>query len=211
MRVLVICDDFWHPAGVVRQGLAPLATSGHSFTWLENARDWSADQLAGFPVAILAKSNNVSAADQTPWITPDVESSLRDYVRSGHGLLVIHSGTVGGQRCLTLRALLGGAFVSHPKQCPVTVIPRQGHALTVGVSAFTETDEHYQMQLDETQASVFLTSESGSAPTQPAGWTRSEGAGRVCVLTPGHTAAVWLQPSFQRLLANALSWCTHSD
>jgi len=211
MHVLVICDDFWHPSSTVRQGLAPLESQGYSFTWLENAKDWSAARLGGFPVTILAKSDNVSATDQTPWITPDVENALLDYVRGGHGLLVIHSGTVGGQRCPTLRALVGGVFVSHPKQCPVTVIPRQGHPLTTGVAAFTETDEHYQMQLDDAQASVFLTSESGSAPRQPAGWTRSDGAGRVCVLTPGHNAAVWLQPGFQRLLINALSWCAPND
>jgi type 1 glutamine amidotransferase len=41
---------------------------------------------------------------------------------------------------------------------------------------------------------------------QPAGWTRAEGAGRVCVLTPGHNLEVWLHPEFQKLLLNACRW-----
>jgi type 1 glutamine amidotransferase len=62
------------------------------------------------------------------------------------------------------------------------------------------------MALDDMQADVFLaaTSEHG---TQPAGWTRCEGAGRVAVLTPGHNVEVWLHPDYQALIGNALRWC----
>ena len=62
------------------------------------------------------------------------------------------------------------------------------------------------MALDASDAEVFVstTSEHG---TQPGGWTRLEGDGRVCVLTPGHNEEVWLQPSYQILLANTLRWC----
>jgi type 1 glutamine amidotransferase len=52
---------------------------------------------------------------------------------------------------------------------------------------------------------VFLTTRS-SHGLQPAGWTRCEGRGRVCALTPGHFAEVWLHPGFQRLLVNAVHW-----
>jgi uncharacterized protein len=67
------------------------------------------------------------------------------------------------------------------------------------------------MALDDPQAEVFLTttSEHGS---QPGGWLRTQGAGRVCVLTPGHNLPVWQHPSFQALLGNALDWsCRQSD
>ena len=43
--------------------------------------------------------------------------------------------------------------------------------------------------------------------TQPGGWTRSEGRGKVCVLSPGHKVEVWLHPSYQALLKNALLFC----
>jgi len=40
-----------------------------------------------------------------------------------------------------------------------------------------------------------------------AGYVRTQGRGRVCVLTPGHNLPVWLNPQFQKLLTNALNWC----
>jgi type 1 glutamine amidotransferase len=53
---------------------------------------------------------------------------------------------------------------------------------------------------------VFLTTVSEHG-TQPGGWTRLEGQGRVCVLAPGHNLEVWLAPAYQTLIANALRWC----
>jgi type 1 glutamine amidotransferase len=129
-----------------------------------------------------------------------------DYVRAGRGLLVVHSGTAGYRDTDVLRPLMGGVFLEHPKQCPVTVEPEPGHPLTEGAETFTVQDEHYMMALDDEQADVFLTTGSEHG-TQPGGWIRSEGVGRVCVLTPGHNLEVWLHPSYQTLLENALRWC----
>ena len=206
MRILVLCDDYWHPGGTVQQGLSPLAEQGFEFEWCSNAHDWSAARMDGFPVTILSKSNNVTAADQSPWMTDDVQNALVAYVGKGNGLLVTHSGTASYKDCVTLRGLMGGVFLQHPKQCPVTVTPQAGHPITAGAMPFTVTDEHYFMALDDQNAGVFMTSQSENG-TQPAGWTRSEGSGRVCVLTPGHNLDVWLQPSYQIVLANALRWC----
>ena len=105
-----------------------------------------------------------------------------------------------------MRGLLGGAFNRHPPQCPVTVEPQEGHPLTSGSTLFTLTDEHYLMDLDDPDAEIFLTTRSEHG-VQPGGWRRGEGAGRVCVLTPGHNLEVWLHPSYQALIRNALLWC----
>ncbi len=206
MRVLVLCDDRWHPARVPRVGLGALGEGEFQFEFIEDAGQWSAERMAGYPLVILTKSNNVSATDERNWMTPEVEQAFVDYVRQGGGLLAVHSGTAGYRETRTLRALLGGVFIQHPPQCPVTVTPVEGHPLTAGCAPFTLKDEHYHMELDDRQADVFLqaTSEHGS---QPGGWTRLEGRGRVCVLTPGHNVEVWLHPSFQALLGNALRWC----
>jgi type 1 glutamine amidotransferase len=66
-------------------------------------------------------------------------------------------------------------------------------------------DEHYFMAMNDARADVFLNSLSKHG-VQPAGWTRAAGAGRVCVLTPGHNREVWQHPEFQKLLLNALRW-----
>jgi hypothetical protein len=63
MKVLVICDDRWHPASTVRAGLEPLAESGFQFDFLEDATEWSTDRMAGYPVVLFSKSNNVTASN----------------------------------------------------------------------------------------------------------------------------------------------------
>lgn len=205
--ILVLCDDKWHPAAVARSGLAALGNGELSFDWIEDARDWSAQRMANYPLTLLVKANNVSSTDTTPWMTDHVQATFLDYVRRGNGLLAIHNGTAGYLDAGMLRGLLGGVFVRHPPQCPVTVEPRSGHPLTAGSAPFTLKDEHYFMALDDAEADLFLTTTSQYG-TRAGGWTRNEGKGRVCVLTPGHNVEVWLHPAYQALIRNALRWCS---
>jgi type 1 glutamine amidotransferase len=207
MRTLVFCDDFYHPAAIPRAGLEALGDAGYEFNWLENAGDWSAQRMAGYALVVLVKANNISSTDKTEWMTGEIETAFLDYVRRGNGLLALHSGTAGYRQRPILRRLLGGVFEKHPPQCPVTVEPKQDHPLTAGSASFTLQDEHYFMEMDDPQVDLFLTTTSEHG-TQPGGWTRTEGQGRVCVLTPGHNKEVWLHPSFQALLRNALHWCS---
>src|SRR6476661_3811086 len=148
MRVLVLCDDYWHPARTPRAGLAPLEAAGWAFDWTEDAGDWSAPRMAAYPAVLLTKSNNVSSSDRRPWLTLEVQAAFDEYVRRGNGLLAIHSGTAEVPPGSVLRDLLGGAFARHPPQCPVTVQPHAGHPLAAGSAAFTLVDEHYIMDLD---------------------------------------------------------------
>ena len=206
MRVLVLADDRWHPAATPRAGLAPLADAGFSFDWIEDAREWSAARMADYPVVLFAKSNNTTAADTTPWMTTDAEEAFLAYVAGGGGLVAVHSGTASYREMPTLRRLLGGVFVQHPPQCDVTVVPVAGHPLVGDFAPFTVRDEHYFMAMEDGPVERLLVTRSEHGE-QPGGWTREEGRGRVCVLTPGHNAEAWLQPAYQGLLTRALRWC----
>ena len=205
MRVLVLCDDYYHLAPVTRGGLAPLGEE-FDFDFVEDVSDWSPASLSEYPVVVLSKSNNTSSKKTDPWMTDEVQEALRAYVAAGDGLLAIHSGTASYREAKVLRATLGGVFIQHPPQALVTMQPKAGHPLTEGSAAYAAQDEHYFMELDVADAYVFLTTVSEHGE-QPGGWTRTEGKGRVCVLTPGHNVEVWLHPSFQTLLRNALNWC----
>ncbi len=207
MHVLVLCDDYWHPARIIRSGLAPLEQTDITFEWIENAADWSEERMIPFPLVILAKSNNMSSTDQSEWVTDETEAAFLRYLQNGGGLLVIHSGSAGYEKRPVFRRMIGGAFRNHPEQCLVTVDARAGHFLDDGYPPFTSLDEHYVMDLDDMQADVFLTTRSQHGE-QPGGWIRRENAGRVCVLTPGHNLEVWLHPTYQKLIHNALRWCS---
>ena len=206
MKVLVLCDDCWHPAGIPREGLRPLRGIEFTFDWIETAHDWSQDTMMQYPLVILTKSNHVSSTDQTEWMTDIVQAAFADYVRKGNGLLAIHSGTAEYTEKPALRSLLGGVSTHHPEQCLMTMTPRLEHPLAAGIAPFTLKDEHYFMALDDSEADVFMATRSEYGE-QPGAWRRMDGSGRVMVLTPGHNLDVWLHPSFQALLANSLRWC----
>lgn len=209
-KTLVLCDDYWHPAALIQQGLSTLQEHGFQFDWLENARDWSALYMNTYPLVILSKSNNISSTEQSPWMTEEIENAFADYVRQGKGLLAIHSGTAGYEEAPILRNLLGGVFRYHPEQCSVTFEPVSSHPLTTGAVRFTAQDEHYFMSITNPEIDVFLKANSIHGE-QPAGWRLQEGKGRVAVLTPGHTLEVWQQPAFQTLIRNCARWCTEGD
>jgi type 1 glutamine amidotransferase len=204
IRALVLCDDAWHPAATVRRGFEALADAGFVFEFSPHGSEWSPAMMKDFPIVVVAKANHLGATDQTPWITADTQSAFRDFVQRGGGLLLVHAGTCY-KDLPEMRGVTGGAFLHHPDQCLVTVLPKAGHPLTAGVSPFTEKDEHYIMTLDDAQADVFLHSRSEHG-VQPAGWARTEGSGRVCVLTSGHNLEIWLHLEFQKLLFNSLCW-----
>ena len=205
-RILVCCDDRFHPGADVRAGLAPLLLSTDcEVEWLDGREISEATDLRRYKVVLLAKANVLSRADPRPWLKPE-DVSFLEYVHEGGGLLVVHAGLAGHAQVPAMRAVTGGAFVHHPPPCEVAVEPQPGHAITAGVdAAFPIFDEHYFAEVDVPATDVFMTTRSVHGE-QPAGWTRLEGAGRVCALSPGHFKEVWLHPAYQRLLRNALQW-----
>lgn len=206
MNVLVLCDDQYHPAATPRTGLAPLAGDEFAFEFVEDGRDWPPRGIADVDVLLLTKANHISAEDTNPWIHDGVVQDLHDFVAGGKGLLVVHSGTVGYNDIPALYNLIGGGFVKHPPQCSVTVEPDAGHPLATGLASFAVHDEHYLMTPLVGDVEVFVTTQSEHG-SQPGGWLRREGDGRVCVLTPGHNLPVWQHSTFQELLQRALRWC----
>jgi type 1 glutamine amidotransferase len=223
MRVLLICDDYWHPGQVPIDGTAPLVGQGYEFDIITNANDFKPDMLAQYPVVTLCKCDEVSQTDKQSWKTDAVQRAFIDYVENGGGLLAVHTATVPGKNTQALDHLLGCRFISHPNACPVTVQPVKPHPVTEGVGMFCETDEHYRLELIEPDVDILMASysplqgEEGKYQEDPyhntpaficpAGFVRQQGKGRICVLTPGHHPAVWINPHFQRTLSNALRWC----
>ena len=77
---------------------------------------------------------------------------------------------------------------------------------TRGVTGFSERDEHYQIRITADDIEPFLETRSEHGGTTVSGYRRLFGRGRVAVLTPGHTLAVWENPAFQTLFKNAVRW-----
>lgn len=210
LQIGVLCGDKWHPAEVIQQGFEPLQKEGILPEFFPDRAPWSLERMQQYPVLVVCKASSKISDEDHGWLTSDIQQNFRDFVTLGGGLLVCHSGTVGYRDHPDFRALTGGVFVSHPPQCPVTLdyTSEYGHA-TNDPKTILIHDEHYFVETaDDLQIFLHSTSEHG---TQPAGWTRQEGKGRVCVLTPGHFADVWTHPVYQQTLRKMLHWCAQTE
>jgi type 1 glutamine amidotransferase len=223
MRILLLCDDRYHPGSIPAEGIQPLKEKGFALDVISDAGFFRPESLANYNVVIMSKCDHITLENLEPWKTDEVQDAFVKYVENGGGLLVTHSGTVKGKATEKLDTLIGCSFAFHPNNCPVTVDVIKPHPVAEGLSAFTEVDEHYHLNITASDADIFLASyaapqgDEARYKTEPyfntpaairaAGYTRVQGRGRVCVLTPGHTLAVWLNPQFQLALENALRWC----
>ncbi|MDO5424088.1 MAG: ThuA domain-containing protein [Eubacteriales bacterium] len=215
-KILVLCDDVWHPAEVVKRGMRPLAGQEYELDFVEDAKDiLTPEMLEEYPLIICCKSNQLSAANVSPWfqegITEVMAEDLRTYVERGGAFLSAHAGNAFTGEKKEEKAyldLVGNRFVSHPPRCEVTLKKVKEHPILEGVAeTFSVRDEHYRIEMLAEDAEVFLHSVSEAGGVQAAGYTRNIGKGRLCVLTPGHILAVWQNPEFGKMFRNAIKWC----
>lgn len=213
IKVLVLCDDAWHPAEVIRRGLSDLQDKEFHFDFVCDAKDiLTPEMIAEYPVIMNCKGNALTAGNNAPWFEEGVTEAgpreFEEYVRSGGGFLSVHAGNTGHREDGNgYVEFVGNSFVTHPPRCEVKISVEKQHPVTEGVSDFVIRDEHYQLADLAGDAEILLKSSSEKGGTQVAGYVREMGKGRICALTPGHILAVWQNEMFRKLLYNALYWC----
>jgi len=218
MRVLLLCDDRFHPGNIPAEGITPLKEKGFEIDVIQDASKFDPATLGDYAVVVMSKSDHTSMHDHSPWRTEEVQDAFVKYVENGGGLLASHSGTVAGENTDKLNKLVGCRFTQHPAVCPVTVQPVKPHPVTNGVGMFCENDEHYNLEILANDVEILAAAyaapqgvegEKGYDPggIMPAAYVRTQGKGRVCMLTPGHTPEVWHNTHFRQMLVNALNWC----
>ncbi|MBB6479932.1 ThuA domain-containing protein [Spirochaeta isovalerica] len=203
MKILCICGDFYHPAAVVKKGLDFLSELNLDIRFLDDTTLGSPHWLKDYDVLILSKANMTVENKSRTWLNDQWEQEIDRFVRSGHKLLVIHSGTAGYDNNRKIRELIGGVFSHHPEQEAISYSASGNKAFMNEVQTFTEKDEQYFMTMDREDIDLILVSTSQQG-TQPAGWFLKHDAGEVAVLTPGHNIEVWLNRQFQKILEEIL-------
>lgn len=229
MRVLVICDDIWHPGEVIEMGIRGIGDGGYQFDVIKTAKDiLTPEKLAQYQAVLIAKCNNVNASNTAPWFEDTVTEvgpdELRAYLEQGGGIVFVHSAVCISENKMReteerfrrpareMNRLFGCNMNGHPLRCNCDVyVTDPDLPIAKGVESFMVHDEHYQISDLAEDAKVFLKWDSEPGGTQDAGWTREIGKGRVVVLTPGHTLAVWEHPAFRKLLVNAIQWAAKTD
>lgn len=217
VNVLLVCDDVWHPAEVIKRGLEDVQDTEFHFDIVCTAKDiLTPEFISRYPVIMNCKGNAVTAANNAPWFEDGVTevgvAEFADYVKAGGGFLSVHAGnTAALNNNKAYAEFVGNDFVTHPPRCEVKVTVEKEHPITEGVTDFIIRDEHYELCDLAEDIDVFLKSSSEKGGVQVAGYTRKLGEGKICVLTPGHTLAVWQNEMFRKLLFNAINWAMKKE
>ncbi len=213
-KVLLVCDDVWHPAEVIERGLKAMDREELEFDPVKTAKDiLSPAFVRRYDTLVICSGAAINAANSNPWFEPKVTEfgpeEIRDYVKNGGGLVVVHAGlTIGGcdHPVPAYTETVGSVFLGHPPREMTHVHIAKKNAITEGVEDFSERDEHYRINVSAENAEPFLETVSEHGGSCISGYTRTFGKGRVAVLTPGHTLAVWEIINFQKLFKNAIRW-----
>ncbi|MFD4022183.1 ThuA domain-containing protein [Streptomyces sp. NPDC058576] len=165
-------------------------------------------------------------------IAPEEVAGLRTAVENGTGFAGWHGGIADSYRNSSeYLHLVGGQFATHPGKPPhercadstdyflphrINVLPTAAdHPVTTGIGDFDLDTEQYWVLTDDycdVLATTTLAARDfdpwGRPVTCPAIWTRSWGAGRIFVCTPGHSPDVLADATVRTIVERGLLWAS---
>ncbi|MCP5111674.1 MAG: ThuA domain-containing protein [bacterium] len=218
-RVLAILGDAYHaPAQRDRALVGGLRKSGwEAVTIIDYAVPW--DDFSSYDLIILSREGREyvryfrdrdtkpSTGEREYWATPAQEQKFEDYVNAGGKMFLFHDGVGNYAKGRGVSRVARSYFIRHPAIVDIKVSPTgKMPELTKGVTPFEVADEEYEVEMDESQTSVFLESHSPEHGRAAQGWAHTYGEGKVAVLIPGHRTATIYHPMIRRTTQNIIEW-----
>lgn len=218
-RVLAILGDAYHCVAPLDSALVGrLRRSGYeAVTIMDYAVPWN--DFDKYDLIILSREGHeyvqfFKERDGVPpnkgearWLTPAQEQKFEDYVKAGGKLFFYHDGIGFYPKDGAISRVAKAYFIRHPAIVNIEISPTgKMPELTQGVTPFTVPDEEYQLEMDESQTTVYLESRSPEHGRSLQGWAHTYGKGKVAVFIPGHSAAVISHPMVQRSIQNIIAW-----
>jgi type 1 glutamine amidotransferase len=173
---------------------------------------WEAEKLAPFDVILLY--------DMPKEIGGEARDCLKAALQGGKGLVALHHAFCSYDGWPEYAEMIGGRFHHYPwtengaEKPPSTYkhgvtfsvrVADGCHPITNGVTDFEATDETYAgVQYLEGIHPLLVTSEPSSGAFLC--WTNNYRGARVAAFTLGHDRAAWENPSFIRILSQAIYW-----
>ncbi len=141
-------------------------------------------------------------------------TALQAHVKTGGGLLVLHTGIICFDGWPDWREMLGGVWAwgrsSHPPRGPVHAAPTtHRHPVTAGVEPFDLAEDEVYAGLDLDPSIVPLVgarADGHGDELHPVVWANRYGEGRVVCDTLGHDSRSIETSSHRRLIENAARW-----
>jgi len=138
--------------------------------------------------------------------TPKQASSLLSAIFRGRGFVGIHGATATFWNSPEYLRMIGGTFIVHYELNMFrvqfgSVRCVEPHPITEGIQDFDIEDELYIVEGDQTQWHILARGEG-----HPLLYTKMYGNGRVHYNALGHDTRALSNPSFQKLVLNAVEW-----
>jgi uncharacterized protein len=219
--------DGHHPVEATELFIPFLEAQGYEVRVDETPEVYAdAEAMASFDVLVQSITMSTATREQI--------DGLRDAVRAGLGLTGWHGGIADSFRNSSdYLQLVGGQFATHPSKHPDEVVGDEtdnflpytiafteagrAHPITAGIPDFDLTTEQYWVLHDDLN-DVLATTTHPAPPwhpwhrtiTSPAVWTRSWGAGRIAVSTPGHSIDVLQHPHVRTIIERSIQWVSRT-
>jgi type 1 glutamine amidotransferase len=210
-RIVAILGDYYHPYEWIKSSLDQALnelSEMEQIELVEITTDQLEDELKQNPDGvILFKENRLNPTDNVVnhWMNDAVQKSISDYIESGGGLLAWHAGLASYPTEGQYVKMLRGYFEYHPVEHQVVYYTGTQESDSLNTVDFDFKDEHYFVEVDEKNTTVFLKSSSVDG-TSIGGWRHSYGNGRVCCLTPAHNREGLLASNFTFVLGETIKW-----
>jgi type 1 glutamine amidotransferase len=143
------------------------------------------------------------------------KAHFRAFAESGKGIVVVHHAIVSYPEWDWYRDLIGGRYLESPSggvpastyrhDETMRIAVARRHPITDGLRDFTVLDETYKGMWLAPTNTVLLTTDNPTGDP-PVAWVSAYAKSRVVTLQLGHGSESHRDPSYRRLLANAIQW-----
>lgn len=175
---------------------------------------FSGERLRAFSAIVLLNTTTDPRMPESEWLTGARRQALRQFVRSGGGVVGIHAAADSHYGWPWYGRMLGGRFRHHPAGTPtgrLSVVDGR-HPVTRDLPAEHErADEWYYFDGFDPASRLLLTldpvsiGEQDAAP-KPVSWAREFEGGRIFYTALGHTPESYGDPYFLRHVGGGLRW-----
>lgn len=175
---------------------ASLTPKGINFTYTSDLDDLNTAYLKHFDaIAIYANHDEIGK---------EQEQALVKYVKSGGGLVPIHSASYCFRNSPEYVKMVGGQFSSHDTATFSQTIINTEHPISAGYTPFSSWDETY-VHTAHSDKEVLMERVEGDHH-EPYTWVKNYGKGRVFYTALGHDLRTWDQPGFHELIYRGITW-----
>lgn len=229
-KILVFwrCEGFFHDQGIAgaNKALELMGAKTGAFS-VDISREYASLEAANLANYDALVFNNTTRLDDFPWgLTAAHKQAILAFVRSGKGIIGIHSATDNFYKWPEGQQMMGASFFGHPWAGGGTwafKLDEPAHPLTKAFEGkgFKLKDEIYQFKepYSRTSCRVLLSIDLSDEVTDTGGkrkarkdgdyavsWIKKEGDGRIFYCSLGHGMNVFQEPAILRFYLDGIQY-----